>query len=106
VSLLEKQLTTPQDYAQMLALSVGANMGDRRYADHTSPFTIQQLGATINIFSNDSKVATINSDRISIARVMTEAEKKSLEKHQSTILSSIQAQVPDSPTPKIQRELS
>jgi hypothetical protein len=105
-SLLEKQLTTPQDYAQMLALSVGANMGNRRYADHTSPFTIQKLGSTINIFSNDSKVATINSDRISIARVMTESEKKSLEKHQSSILSSIQAQVPDSPTPKNQRELS
>jgi hypothetical protein len=105
-SLLEKQLTTPQDDAQMLALSVGTNMGDRRYADHTSPFTIQKLGATINIFSNGSKVATINSDQISIARAMTEAEKKSLEKHQSSILSSIQAKVPDSPTPEIQRELS
>jgi hypothetical protein len=105
-SLLDKPLTTPQDYAQMLALSVGANLADRQYADPTSPFVIQRVGKTINVFANDSKIATIEDNKIAIARVMTAAEKESLENHQSVISSALQTQVQDSPAPKIKQELA
>jgi hypothetical protein len=94
VSLLEKPLTTPQDYAQMLSLSTSVNLDKGKYTDPTSPFSAQKVGSNINIFSNSSKIATIDltSNKVTLERPMTEAEKQSLEEHRANILSSIETQ--------------
>jgi hypothetical protein len=91
---VEKPLTTPQDYAQMLSLSTSINLDKGKYTDPTSPFSAQKVGSNINIFSNSSKIATIDltSNKVTLERPMTEAEKQSLEEHRANILSSIETQ--------------
>jgi hypothetical protein len=84
---------TQQSYAQMLALSVAASKaGDP--AAKNSLFTTQNKGATINIYANGSKLASIDrkAETITMERPMTASEKQNLDKQGAEMQSNIQAQ--------------
>jgi hypothetical protein len=84
---------TQQSYAQMLALSVAAAKGGDP-ATKSSLFTAQNKGATIDIYSNGSKLASIDrkAKTITIERPMTASEKQNLSKQGAEMQSNIQAQ--------------
>jgi hypothetical protein len=89
-------LSTQQSYAEMLALSVAASKGGDP-ATKNSLFTAQDKGATMDIYANGSKLASIDrkagkAETITIERGMTASEKQNLSQQKAEMRSTSQAQ--------------